>query len=637
MFKRLKNFLLDLKRNTKELILLFFDLILFCVSGLLASLSFDLSFYALSNLIIFLYIAFTSIITFYKIGVYKLILRYIDLSVINVLLTAIFISFAINIVSFEVLKQLVLLEFLSMQFQISTIVVIAVFLISTFFIIGSRLWANYYFSDKISSKKVLIYGAGSAGMQLAGALRISKEMEPICFVDQKSSLHSTFVGGLKIYHPKEIERLIDIYSIEEVLIAMPSVSKSNLNKLLREIENFPVKVRILPGLSELAQGKISVSELKEIDILDLLGRLEIDANKELLEKNIKYKNILVTGAGGSIGSEIAKQISNLEPNILILVDSNEYSLYSVHKELKQLEPELNIKSLIANVMDKERIKRICNIFNVNTIYHAAAYKHVPMVEENPFEAFNNNVLGTKICAEVAMEAKVETFVLISTDKAVRPTNIMGATKRFSEMVLQSFSADNKQENITRMSMVRFGNVLGSSGSAIPLFQKQIRSGGPVTVTHPEIIRYFMSIPEAAELVIQAGAMGKGGEVFVLDMGQPLKVLDLAKRLITLSGMTVKDYDNPDGEIEIVFTGLRPGEKLFEELLIGNDSSETLHKKILVANEPFLNLREIENFISIVNAAETVNDVALLKSTLAEAVQGYQPMKEIVDPLYITEI
>ena len=360
-----------------------------------------------------------------------------------------------------------------------------------------------------------------------------------------------------------------------------------------QIEDYSVKVRILPGLAELASGKISVSELKEIEIKDLLGRLEVEANVPLLEKNIKDKSVLVTGAGGSIGSEISRQIAMIGASKLILLDSNEYALYQVKTELERNLNQVEVISVIGNVTNKKRILDVFKTFEVDTIFHAAAYKHVPLVEENPLRGFNN-VIGTKICLEAAIDSGVGTFVLISTDKAVRPTNIMGATKRLAEMILQSYSTDSQIK--LNMTMVRFGNVLGSSGSAIPLFQQQIKDGGPVTVTHPEVIRYFMSIPEAAELVIQAGALGKGGDVFVLDMGEPVNIYELAKRLITLSGLKLKDETNQDGDIEIIFTGLRPGEKLYEELLIGDNVSTTTHKQIFRAEEDFISKEEIEYVI-----------------------------------------
>tara|TARA_Y100000591_G_scaffold44498_1_gene33148 strand:+ start:461 stop:1978 length:1518 start_codon:yes stop_codon:yes gene_type:complete len=498
-----------------------------------------------------------------------------------------------------------------------------------FLILSSRLIANRIFSDAKSSTRVVIYGAGSAGRQLAGALRLSTEIQPVAFLDSNESLHNTFIGGLKVLAPRKLRKLVAKKEIDEVLIAIPSASKSVLRNLLEEIKNFSIKVRILPGLAELAQGRVIVSELKEVNITDLLGRLEIEANQELINRNIENKVVLITGAGGSIGSEISRQVANNNASVVILLDSNEYALYSIKKEIEGFNKTIDLYAVLANVNNKKRISEVCKTFKVETIYHAAAYKHVPIVEENPFEAVFNNIQGTKVCVEAAMEANVETFVLISTDKAVRPTNIMGASKRFSELILQSLS----QSSSTRMIMVRFGNVIGSSGSAIPLFQKQIKDGGPVTVTHPEVIRYFMSIPEAAELVIQAGAMGKGGDVFVLDMGEPVKIYDLAKKLINLSGMEIKDDDNEEGDIEIIFTGLRPGEKLYEELLIGENVSTTEHKQILRAEEDFIPSEELSSHLEALKEAEKVGDVAMLRDILKEVVQGFIPEEEIVDIVY----
>jgi FlaA1/EpsC-like NDP-sugar epimerase len=503
------------------------------------------------------------------------------------------------------------------------------FLLSLFSVVCIRLIANKFLSEENTSIKVAIYGAGSAGIQLAGALRVSHEMQPVAFIDSNKSLHDTFIGGIKVLHPKKLRKLVMRGKIDEVLIAIPSASKSLLRSLLEEIENYSVKVRILPGLAELAQGKVLVSELKEVNVTDLLGRLEIEANKTLLSKNIDGKVVLITGAGGSIGSEISRQVVENNARKIIILDSNEYALYSIKKEIENSSKEVNLYSVLGSVTNKKRIIDICKTFNVDTIYHAAAYKHVPIVEENPFEAVHNNIFGTKSCVEAALESKVETFVLISTDKAVRPTNIMGATKRFSELILQSLSPNPH----TRMIMVRFGNVIGSSGSAIPLFQQQIKDGGPVTVTHPEVIRYFMSIPEAAELVIQAGAMGQGGDVFVLDMGEPVKIYKLAEKLIKLSGMELKDKEHQDGDIEIIFTGLRPGEKLYEELLIGDNVSATQHKQILRAEEDYLSADQLLKHLESLKKAEDNSDVSSLRKILEDVVSGYTPESEIVDVVY----
>tara|TARA_B100000575_G_C23065668_1_gene613576 strand:- start:208 stop:1347 length:1140 start_codon:yes stop_codon:yes gene_type:complete len=373
-----------------------------------------------------------------------------------------------------------------------------------------------------------------------------------------------------------------------------------------------------------------VSELKEVDISDLLGRQEVEPNNYLLKRNIEKKSVLITGAGGSIGSELSRQVVKNNPSQVILFDSNEYALYSIRKELETVSDKIEIFSILGSVTNKRKMLELCNSFNVDTVYHAAAFKHVSLVEENPFEAVSNNIFGTKACVEASVEANVETFVLISTDKAVRPTNIMGATKRFAELILQSQTEKNK----TKMTMVRFGNVIGSSGSAIPLFQQQIKEGGPVTVTHPDVTRFFMSIPEAAELVIQAGAMGQGGDVFVLDMGEPMKIIELAKRLINLSGKEVIDDNNSDGDIKIVFTGLRPGEKLYEELLIGNNVSPTEHSRILKAKEDYLTEEELKDKLDMLESVERSGDVKGLIAILKETVSGFTPDENISDVLSI---
>ena len=629
----LKGLLISSSRLTKKLLALSIDFISISL-GILCSLYINdyLSNYeTIGSLVGFIWIPVVSLFTFWYAGVYRSIVRYIDFSVVFSLSKAIIIALLINFI--------ILIFYTILSDQINSQIKVLIFdariwltgfMVATILVIGSRLFANFYLSERKYEKKVVIYGAGSAGIQLASALRVSTEMQPIAFIDNNSSLHDTFLGGIKVLAPAKLEKLALRKKVDEVLIAIPSASRSTLRSLLKDIEKYSVKVRILPGLAELAQGKVSVSELKEVDISDLLGRYEVEANQNLINKNIKDKVVLITGAGGSIGSEISRQAAKNKPKKIIILDSNEYSLYKIRNELEGVSGDFELYTLLASVTNKKRMTEICETFQVDTIYHSAAYKHVPLVEENPFEAITNNILGTQICAQVAINTKVDTFVLISTDKAVRPTNIMGATKRFSELILQSMASDNSFANKTRMTMVRFGNVLGSSGSAIPLFQQQIKEGGPVTVTHPEVMRYFMSIPEAAELVIQAGAMGKGGDVFVLDMGEPVNIYELAKRLINLSGMELKDEDNIEGDIEIIFTGLRPGEKLYEELLIGDNVSSTDHSQILRAEEDFLPKKELDNHIEHLKHAEKERDVVALKEILQQVVVEFTPDEEIVD-------
>jgi len=498
---------------------------------------------------------------------------------------------------------------------------------------GMRLIANSFFSEQISSSRVLIYGAGSAGIQLASALRISSEMHPVAFIDSDQTLHNSVVGGLKVLSPEKLDKVIKNKGIDEILIAIPSLRRQRIKEILKKLENYSIKTRVLPGVAELAQGKVSVSELKEIQVEDLLGREKVQPDQSLLDKNIKDKVVLITGAGGSIGSEIARQVCLNGPSQLILLDSSEFALYSIDEELKTSFEDINIKSAIGNVTDKKRVKSICTSFKVDTIYHTAAYKHVPLVEKSPFEGVSNNVFGTLNTVISAIESKVDSFTLISTDKAVRPTNIMGATKRFSELVIQSIANNELLRGSTETTIVRFGNVLGSSGSAVPLFNQQIKNGGPVTVTDPEVIRYFMTIPEASELVIQAGAMGGRGEIFVLDMGEPVKILDLARRMIKLSGMEIRDEENPDGDIEIVFTGLRPGEKLYEELLIEGNVSDTNHSQILKAEEDYFVWEDMEGFINELKKIEENNDLEGLIKLFMKIVSGYKPNEEIQDVIF----
>ncbi len=628
----MKEKLLSSSRLTKQIIASVSDFIIILFSIFLSYLALRINTYQAEDFWMLVFIPFISVLAIFFFGAYRSIIRYIDLNVIFTLIKAIFLAFIVYIIASIILydlskeSDLTLYDFILEKIPFWTL---SLFM-GLVFTIGVRLLAYFFFSNRRSDKNVIIYGAGSAGIQLAEALKVSEEMQPIAFLDKNTSLHNTYLGGIKILHPKKLSRLVQRNKVDEVLIAMPSASKYTLRSLLKEIEEYSIKVRILPGLADLAQGKVLVSELKEVDITDLLGRTEVVANKDLINKNIKNKVVLITGAGGSIGSEISRQVAKNGAKKVILLDSSEYSLFAIENELLGLFPKENLYAVLASVTNEKRVSEICEVFGVQTVYHAAAYKHVSLVEENPFEAVNNNILGTKVCAQSAINAKVETFVLISTDKAVRPTNIMGATKRFSELILQSLSNNSE----TKMIMVRFGNVIGSSGSAIPLFQKQIREGGPVTVTHPDVVRYFMSIPEAAELVIQAGAMGEGGDLFVLDMGQPVKIIELAKRLIKLSGLEIIDEETSQGDIEIKFTGLKPGEKLYEELLIGDNVSLTEHKRILKAKEDSISIERIESYLDLMKGAEERSDIPSLKKILTDAVPGFLPEEEIVDIVYL---
>jgi len=492
---------------------------------------------------------------------------------------------------------------------------------------------NFELNSKSQSdkKRVLVYGAGDAGIQLVSALSHSSEYNPVGFIDDSNELQGNQIRGLNIYSVNSIERVINKLKVDEVLIAMPSASRAKRLDIINTLEPYPVLVRMLPGVAELAEGKVSIGDLREVSIKDLLGRESVVANKDLLGRNITDKVVVVTGAGGSIGSELCRQIVFLKPKALILYEMSELALYSIEKELSNIGIySIDIYPILGSVNNKTRMTNVFKRFGVDTIYHAAAYKHVPMVEFNNTEGVDNNIFGTLNCAQVAIDTGVETFVLISTDKAVRPTNTMGATKRSAELVLQALAA---KQSATKFTMVRFGNVLGSSGSVIPLFKQQIKAGGPVTVTDVNMIRYFMTIPESVELVIQAGAMGLGGDVFVLDMGKPVKIDDLAKKMIRLSGLEVKDDAHPEGDIEITYTGLRPGEKLYEELLIGDNVSHTDNSLIMRAQEELLTWDELEPILNNLQTAIQDCDQHKLRELLIELVPGFKPQCEISDILY----
>ena len=475
---------------------------------------------------------------------------------------------------------------------------------------------------------LLIYGAGHSGMQIASALRQSGQYFLAGYVDDSPQYQGSSINGLMVYGPHEIKRLIDTHGVSDILLAMPSIGRSRRNQILTDLRSHQVHVRSLPDLVDLAQGRVSVLDIKELAPDDLLGREPVTPDQELLEKNILGKVVLVSGAGGSIGSELCRQILQVNPSKLLLLDHSEYSLYRIEAELSAyLGSQSSIKTelipLLGSVRDTGRLEHVFKRWQIDTVYHAAAYKHVPLVEHNPAEGLQNNVLGTLNLAQIAKDHGVSHFVLISTDKAVRPTNVMGATKRFAELVLQAL-ADLQDGSKTCFSMVRFGNVLDSSGSVVPLFRDQIKAGGPVTLTHPEVTRYFMTIPEAAQLVIQAGAMANGGEVFVLDMGEPVKIYDLAHRMIELSGLTVRDPETGVGDIEIVISGLRPGEKLYEELLIGENPIPTPHPRIMMAREDFLTWPEITPELALLQLKLGESDFEGLINQLKRIVQGYQP-------------
>lgn len=505
------------------------------------------------------------------------------------------------------------------------------------FVGASRALAGLWLGDEYKSllkksnrPKVLIYGAGKSGRQLARAMSGSQEMQVVGFLDDDDRLHGHVINGQPIYNPADLSMLAGSRGIKDVLMAMPSVSRKRKNEILTKIQHTQVSVRTLPSVSDLAQGKVTVSDIRELAIDDLLGRDTVAPNQSLLAENITGKTVMVTGAGGSIGSELCRQILSLDPKTLLFVEQSEFALYNIHQELEIKKTDMQLIPLLASVQDTHRMNEIMYTWQPQTVYHAAAYKHVPLVEHNLAEGLKNNVLGTLVTVQAAITHGVNNFVLISTDKAVRPTNIMGASKRLAEMILQALAEKNP---LVKLSMVRFGNVLGSSGSVVPKFRQQIRAGGPVTITHLDVTRFFMTVSEASQLVIQAGAMARGGDVFVLDMGKPIKIMDLATRMIELSGLSLKNEENPAGDIEIVITKLRPGEKLYEELLIGNNPVSTAHPRIMKAHEAFVHWEKLEDQINIMTDALRANDVDVIRRLVDELVPDYQPNYEIVDWVY----
>lgn len=509
---------------------------------------------------------------------------------------------------------------------------------------GSRAAARFWlgglyrrYAGVSGHSKVLIYGAGEAGRQLAAAMQGGHRMRVVGFLDDDHQLHGQVLNGLQVYNPGDLHELVHTQQVSDVLLAVPSISRQRRNDILQRMLQAKVSVRTLPSMTELAQGHVTVSDLRELDIDDLLGREHVVPDPALFQKNIRNKVVLVTGAGGSIGSELCRQILRHGPQVLLLLEQSEFALYQIHQELQALElaTEVQLIPLIASVQNPQRMQSVLQAWRPHTIYHAAAYKHVPMVEHNLVEGVRNNVFGTLVTARLADEFGCEDFVLISTDKAVRPTNVMGASKRLAEMVLQAL-ADAEQRKRTRYSMVRFGNVLGSSGSVVPKFRQQIRDGGPITLTHAEMTRYFMTIPEAAQLVIQAGAMATGGDVFVLDMGEPVRIRDLALRMIELSGLSLKKTPESEGDIEIVVTGLRPGEKLYEELLIGDNPQPTMHPRILKAHEECLTWSALKPALDALDQAMRDSDPLRARQQLQKLVTGFTPVGDLVDWVYLAQ-
>ncbi len=624
---------IPLSRAVKQILLMVADSVMIVVALGLSFALLGKDFFGLDQRFYF-YLAIAtmlSIVVFARIGLYRALVLYMGLQSGFVVLQGVTIATCLLAASY----------FFSQAPQSSDYSVLPIFwMIALLFIGGSRFVAKVILQSLIQNfrpkEPVIIYGAGSSGMQLVVALQNGDQYLPVAFVDDSHRMIGSTVHGIRVYSPNSLYELIESFSVRQILLAIPSATHAERKEILNRLEHLPVHVKTVPDLFDMVSGKVGVDEVRDIDIEDLLGRDIVPPNPELLGACITGQSVMVTGAGGSIGSELCRQIININPARLILLDTFEYGLYEVENELREklagIEngDKIEIVALLGNVCNKVQMESAIRSFEVDTVYHVAAYKQVPMVEKNIVEGSLNNIFGTLISAQAAEKYNVRNFVLISTDKAVRPTNFMGATKRFAEQVLQAISQGNGK---TKFSMVRFGNVLGSSGSVVPLFRKQISMGGPVTVTHPEVTRYFMTVQEAAQLVIQAGSMAKGGDVFVLDMHEPIRIVDLAKKMVHLMGYDIKDENSYRGDIAIEYTGLRPGEKLYEELLIGESVTGTEHPKIMRAEEDNLTWELLEPLLKRMEQACQKIDLQEIRAVLIEAVDGFEPKEEASDPLW----
>lgn len=612
--------ILNTKRKNKRLISIGYDIFAIAISIYLAialrlgTYSFELG---LDEWVTLLLTISVTIFTFAKLGMYRAVLRYMMFPAVGNIFLAVFISSLTLVMSGFFFHTFIPR---SVPFIYAGLAILTLG--------GPRIMIRSVYDHMIKRKKpnVFIYGAGATGRELAYALIHGDEYNPVILLDDDPSKRGNILFGLKVHHPSEFEHLQSLYQPVKLLLAINNINKGKRLRLVEKLSNWPIAIQSVPSVEDIAAGKASATEVKDLDVADLLGRAPIAPNNELLTKNIHEKNVMVTGAGGSIGSELCRQIIAQNPKTLILFELNEYNLYKIEQELnatkKNLKSKTKIIAALGSVQRQNRLEKLMTNYEVETLYHAAAYKHVPLVEDNVVEGIRNNVFGTLSCAQAAIKCGVKNFTLISTDKAVRPTNVMGASKRMAELVLQAL-ADKGTDTI--FTMVRFGNVLGSSGSVVPLFKKQIKAGGPVTVTHQDIIRYFMLIPEAAQLVIQAGAMGNNGQVFVLDMGEPIKILDLAKRMVHLMGMKESIGSSSDeGDVEIKFTGLRPGEKLYEELLIGENVEGTSHEKIMTAMESKLGWPEMQILLNELDECCHDFNVECIKRILLDAPTGYKP-------------
>jgi FlaA1/EpsC-like NDP-sugar epimerase len=566
----------------------------------------------------FVAVIVVSLPIFVRAGLYRAVIRFLGHKAIF----AVAMSVALSAVILGLVGTVV-------QIPVLTWSVVAIYsFVALLYVAGSRFLVRYYLLRRYlmpTLARVAIYGAGEAGAHLSNLLLTTRAFDPVVFIDDNKSLRGRLVNGIKVFLPEHLPSLIKAQGIDRILLAVPSMSRRRRREILTQLEPLNVHVQTVPDIEQLVTGKANLTDLREVEVCDLLGRDAVPPKPGLFDACIRDRVVMVTGAGGSIGSELCRQIISLRPKRLVLFEMSELALYNIERDLRAFAEKhslpVELVGLIGNAHDRFRLRDIFIAYRVQTVYHAAAYKHVPIVEQNVVEGINNNVIATWHAAEAAHEAEVETFVLVSTDKAVNPTNVMGATKRFAEIVLQGLQ---RRASKTRFCMVRFGNVLASSGSVVPLFNEQINAGGPVTVTHPEVIRYFMTITEAAQLVIQAGSMAEGGDVFVLDMGKPVRIGDLARRMIHLAGLTVRDEKNPDGDIEIAYTGLRPAEKLYEELLIGNNVTGTQHPMILRAIEHCLPWERVQEQLNEIMAAMNRFDCQRALQLLSEVVAEYTP-------------
>jgi FlaA1/EpsC-like NDP-sugar epimerase len=631
-YKYLNNFL-SIDRNHKKLIIILFDIGLCLLCTWLAFIIRyeELVFLKGNKLLSALISASIAIPIFWIFKIYKSIFRYTNLSIILSITSAILLYgvFFFSIISIYGLKDI------PRSIGVSQPILLYFSMISSRLLLLKIFNKILHNKENLKKKNILIYGAGNAGRQLASALENNLEYQLKGFLDDDPLLIKQYLLGYKVFSPKQLKELIINLNIDLIFLAIPAINRNQKLKIIDYLKKFQIRVKTLPSISQIVNDTVTLSDIKDLDIDDLLNRNEIKINNNFLIKQIKSKNILVTGGGGSIGSEICRQVLKFKPAKLIILEMNEFSLYKISEEFKNNFKDTSIKSILVNAQDQKRLEIIFETFKIDTVYHAAAYKHVPLVEENICEGVKNNVFSSISVTNASINTKVKNLVLISSDKAVRPTNIMGATKRLSELYLQAIS-DHLKSTFLKFSIVRFGNVLESSGSVIPKFKEQIRNGGPITLTHNDVTRYFMTTTEAAQLVIQAGIMGKKCEVFLLDMGKRVKIKDLIYKMITLSGFSIKDKNNPNGDIEIKIIGLRPGEKLHEELIINDNQQQTENPKIFKVVEPFMSYEKLENYIKHLNIAINTNNVTEVKKILTKVVKLYISNSEIVDNIYIEQ-